>query len=304
MAVLRLFAMHIAVCAATTTAAEPEPSAYITTAGPEPAPAPAAGTTTSGPPGSTTTAQQTQTIVHKVTMTSLAEFTDAAALMLSYKNSMANATGVNNSAITVAISKITLTITISLTGVTANQLAEVRQGIANHAGVDVSAVELVVSSRRLLSQSQDSADERRLTTTNWVASITVNNTGDYVTKAKDIHATMQDAAQVATTIAAATGGTVTAQVSVSFEVTMSTVIATSAVLDIAAIDAQVGQGLNGTAVTTSYSGATTTTAASGGSGGGSGGAGGSTGKGSDDAPRSSGYILVAFLSVLLAIKAI
>lgn len=246
-----------------------------------------------------TTTQQTQTIVHKITLTSLEAFTDAAALQAQYKASMSSASGVSSSGVQVQISKVVVKVTVQLTGVTEAQLAQVKQGIATHAGVDVSAVELVIaSSRRLLEQSQESEDERRLSTnpTNWVASITVTSSmGDVVTKAKDINTAVGNATAVAAAIQSSTGGNVTATVAVSFEVTMSAVLSTGATLDTAAIDTAIGSSLNGTVETTQHTGGSPSPSPT------------TTGQGlraTDDSPWSSGCILVAFMSVLLGVRTI
>jgi hypothetical protein len=248
-----------------------------------------------------TTTPQTQTIVHKITLTSLDAFTDASALKAQYKASMSSASGVSSSGVQVQISQVVVKVTVQLTGVTEAQLAQVKQGIATHAGVDVSAVELVIaSSRRLLEQSQESEDERRLSTnsTNWVASITVTSSmGDVVTKAKDINTALGNATEVAASIQNSTGGNVTAIVAVSFEVTMSAVLSTGATLDTAAIDTAIGSSLNGTAETTQHIGGTGSPSPSP----------STSGPGlraTDDAPWSSGYILVAFMSVLLGVRTI
>jgi len=249
-----------------------------------------------------TTTQQTQTIVHKITLTSLEAFTDAAALQAQYKASMSSASGVSSSGVQVQISKVVVKVTVQLTGVTEAQLAQVKQGIATHAGVDVSAVELVIaSSRRLLEQSQESEDERRLSTnsTNWVASITVTSSmGDVVTKAKDINTAVGNATAVAAAIQSSTGGNVTATVAVSFEVTMSAVLSTGATLDTAALDTAIGSSLNGTAETTQHTGGTGSSPSPSPT---------TTEQGlraTDDSPLSSGYILVAFMSVLLGVRTI
>jgi hypothetical protein len=252
------------------------------------------------------TAPTTQSITQTVTLTSLDAFSDVAALTTAYAGHVASATNTDDSAVNVTVSAVVVKVTIALTGVTAAQIEQVKQAIATLAGVSVDAVTLVQSSRRLLEQSQQSEDGRRLTTTNWAASITVGSSHpDMVSKAKDIHTELNNGTKVASQISNATGSTVEATTAVSFELTMTSVVATSAALDtsaVSAIETAVSSGLNASVQTShvndvpfsssTTSDSSTTTAGS-----------VITENDTDDAPWSSGYILVALMSVLFGVRA-
>jgi len=331
-----LCAVHSAVlvAAASTTGAEPEPGMmYNTSIEPEPAPSSESSMTSTMSMSSTTSprstmgmsssmtstmgmsssmtstmsmAPTTQSIVQTVTLTSLDAFSDVAALAAAYTGHVASATNTDNSSVNVTVSAVVVKVTIALTGVTAGQIEQVKQAIATLAGVPVDAVTLV-QSRRLREQSKQSEDGRRLTTTNWAASITVGSSHpDMVSKAKDIHTVLKNDTIVASQISNATGSTVTATTAVSFELTMTSVVATSATLDTSAIETAVSSGLNANVQTTHVNDAPLSSSTTSDSS--------TTTSGpvvssddtllndTDDAPWSSGYILVALMSVLFGIR--
>jgi len=208
---------------------------------------------------------------------------------------MATASSTSSSNVVSTITAVVVKVTMSLTGVNSTHIAQVKQAIADLAGVDVSAVTLV-QSRRLLEQSQKLEDERRLTATNWAASITVNpsSSADMVAKAKTIHATLNNDTAVASSVGDQTGSEVTASTSTSLELSVSTTIVSNSNLDTAALDSNIGNFFNGSVQTTSHSGAPASTSV-----------GGMTDNldNSDDAPWGSGYILVGLMSVVFGVRA-
>lgn len=307
-----LFAVHSAVLVAakSTTEAEPAPAMMSTSNEPEPAPSSESSMTSTMSMSSTmgmsssmtstvSTAPTTQSIVQIVTLTSLDAFSDVAALTTAYAGHVASASNTDKSNVNVKVSAVVVKVTLALTGVTAAQIEQVKQAIATLAGVPVDAVTLM-QSRRLREQSKQSEDGRRLTTTNWAASIIVGSSHpDMVSKAKDIHTVLKNDTTVASQISNATGSTVTAATAVSFELTMTSVVPTSVTLDTSAIETAVSSGLNATVQTTHVNdaplsssttsdSATTTTVGS--------------SDDMNDAPWSSGYILVALMSVLFGIR--
>jgi len=292
MTFLRFFAVHAAVFAvATTTEAEPE--VMSTSMEPEPAPESSSTMSPSPNPTPTTTPQTyTQTVVQTVTLTNLDDYSDVASLQAAYTSQMAIASSAGSSNVAATVTAVVVKVTMALTGVNATHIEQVKQAIADLAGVDVSAVTLV-QSRRLLEQSQKLEDERRLTATNWAASITVNpsSSADMVAKAKTIHATLNNDTAVASSVSDQTGSSVTASTTASLELTVSTVIVTSSTLDTPALDSHIGDYFNGSVQTTSHvGGASTSTSGS------------SLLNNSDDAPLGSGYILVGLMSVLFGVQ--
>lgn len=291
MTCLRFFAVHAAVFAvATTTEAEPE--VMSTSMEPEPAPESSSTMSPSPNPTPTTTPQTyTQTVVQTVTLTNLDDYSDVASLQAAYTSQMAIASSAGSSNVAATVTAVVVKVTMALTGVNATHIEQVKQAIADLAGVDVSAVTLV-QSRRLLEHSQKSEDERRLATSNWAASITVNSSsGDMVSKAKGIHAALQNDTSVASSISDQTGSSVTASTTASLELTVSTFIVTSSTLDTPALDSHIGDYFNGSVQTTSHvGGASTSTSGS------------SLLNNSDDAPSGSGYILVGLMSVLFGVQ--
>jgi hypothetical protein len=205
---------------------------------------------------------------------------------------MATASSTGSSNIVSTVTAVVVKVTMSLTGVSSTDIAQVKQAIADLAGVDVSAVTLV-ESRRLLEQSQKLEDERRLATTNWAASITVpSNSADMVSKAKTIHATLNNDTAVASSVGDQTGSEVTASTSTSLELSVSTTIVTNSNLNTPALDTQIGNFFNGVVQTTSHTGAPTSNSDE-----------LENSDNSDDAPWGSGYILVGLMSVLFGVRA-
>jgi len=244
-------------------------------------------------PSAPTTTPQTyiQTVVQTVTLTNLNDYTDLASLQAAYTSQMAAASGSSSSNVVSTVTAVVVKVTMSLTGVDSTHIAKVKQAIADLAGVDVSAVTLV-QSRRLLEQSQKLEDERRLAATNWAASITVDssNSVDMVSKAKTIHATLNNDTAVASSVGDQTGTAVTASTSTSLELSVSTTIVSNSNLNTPALDASIGSFFNASVQTTSHTGAPTSTSD------------GTNLENSDDAPWGSGYVLVGLMSVVFGVR--
>jgi len=245
-------------------------------------------------PPTTTPQTYTQSVVQTVTLPNLDDYSNLESLQAAYSSQMATASSTSSSNVVSTITAVVVKVTMSLTGVNSTHIAQVKQAIADLAGVDVSAVTLV-QSRRLLEQSQKLEDERRLAATNWAASITVpSSAADMVSKAKSIHATLNNDTAVASSVGDQTGSEVTASTSTSLELSVSTTIVSNSNLDTAALDSNIGNFFNGSVQTTSHSGAPASTSV-----------GGMTDNldNSDDAPWGSGYILVGLMSVVFGVRA-
>jgi hypothetical protein len=233
----------------------------------------------------------TQTVVQTVTLTNLADISTLASLQAAYKTQMASASGTDNSNVAVTINAVVVKATMSLEGVNASHIEQVKQAIADLAGVDVSAVSLVQSSRRLLEQPQKTEDERRLATTNWEVDISVSSSNsDMVATAKSIHTALNNDTAVGSSVSDQTGSPVTASTSASLELSVSTVITTSSTLNTPALDTHIANHFGAQVQTTSHFFESTTSA-------------GASLDNSDDAPWGSGYILVGLMSMLFGVRA-
>jgi hypothetical protein len=233
-------------------------------------------------------------------MPSLASFATASALIAHITSQTASSSNNAASAISVTISSITVNVQTVLTPTSLSNTSNrplVAQAFANHANVPVSSVNVteVTGGRRLFLEAQvpeEESEERRLQQSATVnVAIVASNASDVVTAAQDIHAAVGNATTLAAAIANTTGATVTATPTVSFAVSVTTVISSSTPVDAHQITQDLGSSLNGTATLLSYDhgGAITTTAKV---------------APSSHASHSAGFVFVAFMSVLLAIKAI
>jgi hypothetical protein len=249
----------------------------------------------------TSTAARVQTIVQKVVMVSLDAFNDASALAASYKSSIATGASTSATAVQVTINQIVIKVRTVISGsVTASHLSAIAQAFATRANVPASSVTVEVVSRRRLRQAQDSADgsnERRLSSLTVDASIVADNATDVIAAAKTIHAAVSNSTALASAIASSTGVSVTAQATATFEVSVTAMITTSATLNTATINSAVASGLNGTVTLVSFeSGAGSTVATVAATA-----AAATTADGTNNAPMSSGSVLVAFMSLLFAV---
>jgi hypothetical protein len=233
-------------------------------------------------------------------MPSLASFATASALISHIaSNTASGISGVAASAVSVTISSITVNVQTVLTPSSLSNATNrplVAQGFANHANVPVSSVTVteVTGGRRLFLEAQvpeEESEERRLQSATVNVAIVASNASDVVTAAQNIHAAVGNATTLAAALANTTGVTVTATPTVSFAVSVTTVISSSTPVDAHQITQDLGSSLNGTATLHSYDhgGAITTTAKV---------------APSSHASHSAGFVFVAFMSVLLAIKAI